>query len=606
MLDLNNKSILITGGTGSLGKQLTKKIYENWPQVKRLVIYSRDEQKQFVMAQQYTHDKYPSIRYFIGDVRDKDRLIRAMEGIDVVIHAAAMKNIDLIEYNPNEAVKTNITGAQNVIDASFASGVKNVVALSSDKVAAPNSLYGATKITSDRLFITANNIKGNRDIHFSVVRYGSIIGADGSMIPFLSNNSIENKSITLVGGRHLDISYDGGAEIVFHAIEHSMKPISYGRQNITQDDIDLVVKTLTSDFLTQGPMVKEFEEKFAKYVGAKYAVAVTNGTDALHLCNLALGVKPGDKVITTPITFVASANATLYSGGEIDFVDIDPETYTIDLDKLEEKLVNSPKGTYKGVVPVDFAGYPVDVEQLRKIADKHGLWILEDACHAPGGFLKDSKGEKQLCGNGAYADLHIFSFHPVKHIATGEGGMVTTNDIELYNKLKMLSSHGITKDPALLEENHGGWYYEMQDLGYNYRLSDINCALGVSQLKRAKKGVALRNNIARKYDEAFKSIEAIKTPFVSENVYHAHHLYIIQIEDRKGLYDYLRENKIFAQVHYVPVHLNPYYKVLGWKKGDFPISEAYYEKALSLPMFPTLSEKEQNYVIEKVLEFLNK
>ena len=382
--------------------------------------------------------------------------------------------------------------------------------------------------------------------------------------------------------------------------------IGYGRQNITQEDIDLVVKTLKADFLTQGPTVKEFEDKFAKYVGAKYAVAITNGTDALHLCNLALEVKPGDKVITTPITFVASANATLYSGGEVDFVDINEETYTIDLDKLEKKLENSPKGTYKGIVPVDFAGYPVDVERLRNIADKHGLWILEDACHAPGGYLTDSKGVKQYCGNGSYADLHIFSFHPVKHITTGEGGMVTTNNERLYEKLKLLSSHGITKDPSLLEENHGGWYYEMQDLGYNYRLSDINCALGVSQLDRAKEGVALRNKIARKYDDTFKNIKGIKIPFVADNIYHAHHLYVIQINDRKGLYDYLRENKIYAQVHYVPVHLNPYYKGLGWEKGDFPIAEAYYENALSLPMFPTLSEEEHNFVIEKVLEFVNK
>ena len=383
-----------------------------------------------------------------------------------------------------------------------------------------------------------------------------------------------------------------------------MKAISYGRQNITQKDIDLVIETLKSDFLTQGPMVKEFEEKFAKYVGAKYAVAVTNGTDALHLCNLALGVKAGDKIITSPITFVASANASLYCGAKIDFVDIDPQTYTIDLNKLEEKLSQAPKGTYQGIVPVDFAGYPVDVEKLRAICNKYGLWILEDACHAPGGYFNDSKNIEQKCGNGMYADLHIFSFHPVKHIATGEGGMVTTNDEKLYKKLKSLSSHGITKNPNNLIENHGNWYYEMQELGYNYRLSDINCALGVSQLDRAKEGVEKRNMIASKYNEAFKNIEGIKTPFIDKNIYHAYHLYIIQIEIRKGLYDYLREHNIFAQVHYVPVHTNPYYKELGWKKGDFKIAEAYYEKALSLPMFPTLSNEEQDFVIEKILEFV--
>lgn len=383
-----------------------------------------------------------------------------------------------------------------------------------------------------------------------------------------------------------------------------MKPISYGRQNITQEDIEIVVKTLKSDFLTQGPLVKEFEDKFARYVGAKYAVAVTNGTDALHLCSLGLGVETGHKVITTPITFVASANSVLYCGGEIDFVDIDPKTYTMDLDKLENKLESNPAGTYKGVIPVDLAGYPVNVERLRQIANRHKLWIIEDACHAPGGYFTDSENKQQYCGNGAYSDLQIFSFHPVKHITTGEGGMVTTNNKTLYDKLKLLSSHGITKDSLKLEENQGGWYYEMQELGYNFRLSDINCALGVSQLDRAKEGLFVRNKIAEKYNNAFNKIDGIITPFVAENVFHAYHLYIIQVENRKGLYDFLRENNIFTQVHYIPVHLNPFYKKMGWGKGDFPIAEAYYEKCLSLPMFSCLTDSEQDYIIEKVLEFI--
>ncbi len=383
-----------------------------------------------------------------------------------------------------------------------------------------------------------------------------------------------------------------------------MKAIPYGRQYISDEDIAAVVETLRSDFLTQGPKVKEFESKFAEYVGAKYAVAVSNGTTALHLCNLALGTKFGDKVITTPITFAASANSVLYCGGEVDFVDIDPDTYLLDIDKLEEKLENAPKGTFNGVIPVDLAGYPVNVERLRQIADKYNLWILEDACHAPGGYFIDSKNSRQSCGNGVYSDLHIFSFHPVKHIATGEGGMITTNDEKLYKKLKLLCTHGITKDPELLTEDHGGWYYEMQELGYNYRISDINCALGVSQLKRAKEGVSKRNEIARKYNEAFKNIAQIKTPFIADNTYHAYHLYIILVENRKGLYDYLRKNGIYAQVHYIPVHLQPYYRRLGWKNGDLPVAEEYYEKALSLPMYPTLTDDEQNYVIDKVLEFV--
>ncbi|WP_461634143.1 UDP-4-amino-4,6-dideoxy-N-acetyl-beta-L-altrosamine transaminase [Labilibaculum euxinus] len=382
-----------------------------------------------------------------------------------------------------------------------------------------------------------------------------------------------------------------------------MKNISYGRQYISQDDIDAVVETLQSDFLTQGPKVVEFEQNFAKYVDAKYAVAVSNGTTALHLAALALGVCEGVKVITTPLTFVASANCVKYCGGEIDFVDIDPQTYLLDLDKLESKLADAPKGTYKGVIPVDFAGYPIHAERLRQIADEYNLWIIEDACHAPGAKFIDSKGNEQKTGNGSYSDIQVFSFHPVKHIATGEGGMITTNSKELFDKLSLLRTHGITRDSGKLIENHGGWYYEMQELGYNYRLCDIQAALGVSQLNRAEQGVLKRNAIADKYNMAFQGLD-IKTPFVDEQSYHAYHLYIIQIGDRKGLYEHLRSNNIFAQVLYYPVHLQPYYKNLGWKRGDLPVVEKYYENCLALPMFPTLSIDEQSFVIEKVKEFV--
>ncbi len=380
--------------------------------------------------------------------------------------------------------------------------------------------------------------------------------------------------------------------------------IPYGKQHIDKKDIQYVVDALQDDFITTGPKVGAFEKNFSEYIGAKYAVAVANGTAALHLSVLALDVKPGDKVITTPITFLASANCVLYAGAQIDFVDIDPQTYLMDLNKLEEKLKNAPEGTYKGVIPVDFAGYPLNMEKLREIADKYGLWILEDACHAPGGYFYNSENQKVMCGSCKYTEAAIFSFHPVKHIATGEGGIFTTNNENLYKQLLNLRNHGITKDPEILEENHGGWYYEMINLGFNYRLTDIQAALGISQLEKARQGLEKRNVIINRYNEAFQNSGLI-LPKVDESCYHAYHLYIIQYEKRKALYDHLRENNIFSQVHYIPVHLQPYYKKhFGWKNGDFPVAESYYEKCLSLPVYPSLTEEEQAHVIDVVLNYV--
>lgn len=384
------------------------------------------------------------------------------------------------------------------------------------------------------------------------------------------------------------------------------KPIPYGRQSINDDDVKTVIETLKSDYLTQGPKIKEFEQKFSEYVGAKYAVAVNNATSGLHLATIALGVKPGDRVIVTPMTFAASANCVRYCGGEVTFCDIEPDTYLMDIEKLKEILDSNPEGTFKGVIVVDFAGYPHNLEEFRAVCDQYGLWLIEDACHAPGAWFTDSKGNRQKSGNGNFADISVFSFHPVKHIATGEGGMVTTNNSELYKKLAHYRTHGITKDPELLHKNDGGWYYEMQDLGFNYRLTDFQAALGVSQLERADKGLERRQEIAHKYDEAFKNIPSIKTPARADDIFHAFHLYIIQVPDRKGLYDFLHKNGIYAQIHYVPLHLMPYYQERGNKKGDLPVVEDYYEHCLSLPMFPTLTDEEQEYVINKVKEFIVK
>ena len=376
-----------------------------------------------------------------------------------------------------------------------------------------------------------------------------------------------------------------------------MKAIPYGHQHITDEDIQAVIETLKSDYLTQGPKIIEFEQAFARYVGAKYAVAVSNATAGLHLAATALQVRSGDKVIVTPITFAASANCIRYCNGMVVFCDIDPDTYLMDIKKLRRLLETNPPSTFKGIVPVDFAGYPHQMEEFRQ---------LEDACHAPGGYFIDSNGEKQFCGNGKFADVTVFSFHPVKHIATGEGGMVTTNDKELFDRLSLLRTHGITKNPACLHENHGGWYYEMQELGYNYRLTDFQAALGLSQLKRADEGLKRRQKIAVRYNEAFKRIADIQTPYASPDVFHAYHLYIIQVPDRLDLYNYLHENGIYAQVHYIPLHLMPYYREQGNKPGDLPVAEKYYSRCLSLPMFPTLTDEEQEYVIKKIEYYFNK
>ena len=397
------------------------------------------------------------------------------------------------------------------------------------------------------------------------------------------------------------------------------KIIPYGRQNITQEDIDAVSQALVGDYLTQGPIIKEFEEAFANYVGANYAVAVTNGTAALHLSALALSIKPGDKVITSSLTFAASANCIRYCGGEVVFIDIDPTTFLIDLDKVETLLKNSPKGTYRGIVPVDFAGRPINLERLKKIADEFGLWIIEDACHSPGASFLDSEGEFQKSGNGNFADLAIFSFHPVKHIATGEGGMITTNDEKLYKKLLSLRTHGITKDQLnfknsidqvggnITDTDYPGWYMEMQELGYNYRITDFQCALGISQLKRADNGLNNRTAIAKRYDLAFQNKLNIKSPsleidskFIDK---HAYHLYVLLVEDRLGLYNHLKKNGIFAQIHYYPVHLMPYYRNFGWKEGDLPNVEEYYSKCISIPMYPTLTLEEQEIVISNILNY---
>ncbi len=372
--------------------------------------------------------------------------------------------------------------------------------------------------------------------------------------------------------------------------------INYGRQTIDKKDVEEVKKVLESDFLTTGPKIKEFEDKFADYVGVKYAVAVANGTAALHLACLAAGLTDGDELITSPMTFAASANCGLYCGAKPRFVDIN-ERGLINVDKIEEKVVDKTKV----IVPVHYSGLACNMKKIKKVADKNDLIIIEDACHALGGKYKGSK-----IGDCQYSDMAVFSFHPVKHITTGEGGMITTNSMELYEKLLILRTHGITKkEDNFVNDKDGPWYCEMQELGFNYRLSDIQCALGVSQLNKIDEFVAKRGEIADKYKKAFEDMDNVEVIEENEGQLNAYHLFVVKVdkEKRLDLFNYLKENDILCQVHYIPVYWHPYYQKLGYERGLCPKAEDFYGKILSLPIYPSLKDEGQKEVIKAIGDY---
>lgn len=383
--------------------------------------------------------------------------------------------------------------------------------------------------------------------------------------------------------------------------------IPYGRQHITQDDVDAVVEVLTSDYLTQGPMVPRFEQRVAAHVGAKHALAVNSATSALHIACLALGLGSGDRLWTSPITFVASANCGLYCGATVDFVDIDPRTYNLCPNALAQKLAQAEqKGTLpKVVVAVHLCGQPCDMQAIHALAKRYGFKVIEDASHAIGG-----KYQGDFIGNCRYSDITVFSFHPVKIITTAEGGMALTNDAGLADKMGLLRSHGITRDPErMTHESDGPWYYQQIDLGFNYRMTELQAALGVSQMDRLDDYVARRHHLARRYDHLLAGVPVV-TPWQHPDSYSGLHLYVVRLrlaetsKTHLQVFEELRSRGIGVNLHYIPVHTQPYYQRMGFRAGDYPEAESYYREAISLPMFQTMTESQQDQVVTALISLL--
>lgn len=388
--------------------------------------------------------------------------------------------------------------------------------------------------------------------------------------------------------------------------------IPYGKHHIDEDDIQAVVDTLRSGVLTQGPAVEAFEQAVAEYVGAKYAIAVSSGTAALHLAVLTAGLKPGASLVTSPITFVASANAGLYVGGRIVFADIDPDTVNISPDALKDVLAKNTDA--RVVIPVHFAGLPCDMPAIKSIADQAGAVVIEDAAHALGASYPGG----QRVGSCAYSLMTIFSFHPVKAIAAGEGGMITTNDEPIYRKLLRLRSHGINKlgDPMQLPEQaetngvRDPWYYEMQELGFHYRITDMQCGLALSQLKKLDRFIARRLALVKRYDEAFAGMRNCRPAQAAGREQSGHHLYVLRIDfdsiglSRAQLMQELKSREIGSQVHYIPVPAHPHYHRLGFKPEDYPNAQKYYQEALSIPLFYDLTDEQQLAVIAAIKELV--
>ena len=746
--------ILITGGTGSFGRKCAETLLRRY-HPRRLVIFSRDEQKHVEMSRDlFPPRDFPEVRYFVGDVRDRGRLQRAMRGIDYVVHAAAMKHVDLAEYNPQECISTNIGGAQNVIDACIDTGVKRVVALSTDKAAAPVNLYGATKLCSDKLFAAANSLSGDGGTRFCSVRYGNVLDSNGSVVPFFQKQRSQGVlPVTSPEMTRFIITLEHGVDFVLRSFErmaggeifvpkipstsimeiaeaiapecqievvgvrpgekvhecmipvdearmalefddhfvvqpsarnwtreepaylrtgkpcpegfcyssetnpdwlsveefrelvgsschqpvvpthaavkatpapavprlgkrpsadglrqaHRASPLSvrysvlpYGRHSIDQSDIDAVVAALRSGVLTQGPELSKFEKSLAQVVGAEYAVACSSGTAALHMAYAAAGIGDGDVVVVPANTFLATANAAIYLNAEVRFCDVDPVSGLMTPDTLELVI----DASVRAVVPVHFAGQPCDMPEIASVVRRRApqATLIEDACHALGGM----HGDRTPVGKPGYSAMTTFSLHPVKHIAAGEGGAVTTDDLGLKRRLESMRSHGMTKDPdSLRRDDEGPWYYEMHSPGFNYRISEMSCALATSQLNRLPSFVARRRQLASRYIDALSGMDGVTVPSSRDLHTSAWHLFCLHIHfdhlglSRRQLLASLAEAGVGAQVHYFPLPLQPYYQDrYGYCESQIPGAVKHYEQALSIPCFPAMTDAQQEDVIQ--------
>lgn len=726
--EFKGKSVLVTGGTGSFGNALIKTILPFEPA--RIIVFSRDELKQSLMRKKFPQS---CMRFFLGNVRDKTRLKQAFSGVDIVVHAAALKQVPALEYNPSEAIKTNIMGAVNIIEAAGDCNVKKLIALSTDKATMPVNLYGATKLCSDKLFVAANRSFGAHSPMFSVVRYGNVFGSRGSIIPILhelkkkgvinlTDPTMTRFNITLpeavefvlsnllimegaeifipkipsyklpviakaiaprckvniigvrpgekkhemmvpedeayrtfnYGDRYAifpswkectlspvppNFSYNSGTNpdwctiselrsqykdwCDYHGYECDLcKPeqgpepaiaggtpvretkLPYGRQTIDAIDVANVSACLTDDFLTTGPKVEEFEQLVCQLTNATHGIAVSNGTAALHAACFAAGVGPSDEVIVADITFVASSNAAVYLGATPVFADIRRETLCIDCEHV--RTLVTPKT--KAIIAVDMCGQPVELDELMNICSENNLVLIEDASHSLGATYKGRMV-------GSIAHMTTFSFHPVKNITTGEGGMVVTNNETFATACRIFRSHGIETNYKMREKT-SRHQYDMASLGFNYRLTDIQCALGISQLYKCRGFIEKRQSIAKAYNKAFKTIAGIHPLHTKEHVTNAHHLYVICLDldslkcTRDEFHRAMIAENIGVNVHYAPVHTHSYYKeILKTAQDTCPNASYMYDRILTLPCFPTMKEKDIEDVVlavQKLVAYFKK